>query len=738
VSRNFFQRAAAWLVQKSGLSATQFLTGNDLDGASKGLSNPYQRSAWVLAAVRRVVQPISSVELYLSENDEQIDDPGLEEFWSAPALNADGSRMGQADFIETLGAWLLLSGEYFLILDETWRVPFPEIATRTPLIIARPDRMQEVVRHGQLLGWRWNTAAGRVVELDASRVIQVKLFNPYDEWRGLSPLKAAEIAAGADYASAQFAKNIAEANGDQGMIVVAKGGIPSDEQRKQIVEQLRAKTAAQRKGIFRPIFLGGDVTIEDPKVRSMDASFVSQRLENRKEIAAAFGVPASFFDPQASYSVGAASDRYILIEETCKPLSRKTNGGLTRVAKLQTGRDVCVESDWDDHSVMQAVRQERVDTGIKLWNTGMPMEKVSDYLRLDLPEYDGWEVGYLPFSVAPTGEPKEMTTEPTLEDQPPADPVEEMRRLFAQRAQLSTINHQPSTDSDPDCACCSGPVDLVIRAGDSADVKLWKSRMAVRRETMAAYTSKFTRLLMLARREVLQKLEQHPEFAAKTGAPATRAAAIDFLFDLSKWGPQFQVAMRSVAADALQKAGDQVFAEVKRDDPWKMPSAEAMRFLRDRENRLRGVPEDVHAKIKEALQTGLDEGKPLREIANDVRATFNEISDRRARTIATTETSAAFGKGRHLAMRAAGVQWKRWLVSGNSNVRASHRSMSGTVIPVEEMFEVTNLEAGSKEYGAVDYIMHPADSNGAPWNVINCNCIELAVAEPPTAEVEPS
>jgi two-component system OmpR family response regulator len=50
------------------------------------------------------------------------------------------------------------------------------------------------------------------------------------------------------------------------------------------------------------------------------------------------------------------------------------------------------ELDWDDHHVMVEVRFGRVDTGLRLWAVGMPMEKVNDYLDLGLPEIDGLTV----------------------------------------------------------------------------------------------------------------------------------------------------------------------------------------------------------------------------------------------------------------------------------------------------------------------------------------------------------
>jgi SPP1 gp7 family putative phage head morphogenesis protein len=179
--------------------------------------------------------------------------------------------------------------------------------------------------------------------------------------------------------------------------------------------------------------------------------------------------------------------------------------------------------------------------------------------------------------------------------------------------------------------------------------------------------------------------------------------------------------MKAVAADALQSAGEQVFDQLGIKDPWTMPNPKAIDFFNDRQNKLSGVPTDIFNSVKEVIQNGITEGDPMSDIASAVRSRFNDISKGRARVIAQTETSAAFGTGNHAAMEAAGVSGKKWLTSRNANVRPAHQEMEGETIPFQDKFAVTNPETGE-----VDYIAHPSDVTGAPWNVINCFCLCVA------------
>ena len=49
------------------------------------------------------------------------------------------------------------------------------------------------------------------------------------------------------------------------------------------------------------------------------------------------GVPASMADVKASYSIGSASDWFMLIAETCIPLGEKICQAINQVLRRQSG-----------------------------------------------------------------------------------------------------------------------------------------------------------------------------------------------------------------------------------------------------------------------------------------------------------------------------------------------------------------------------------------------------------------
>ncbi|MDE1170781.1 MAG: phage portal protein [Verrucomicrobium sp.] len=378
------------------------------------LCDPYRNSAFVQAAIRTIAQPISAVPLRFYQargrRETLLSHGPLVDFWARPA----GDHMDFQDFIEATVGWLLLQGEAFWVGDDTWLL---QTATeRRPLFLARPDRMRPILDNGQLQGWEWTDANGTAHALVPDQVAHLKFWNPYDPVRGLAPYLSAALAAEADWLGSRFVRTLMQNNGDLGQFLIAKGAPPTDEQREQIIRALREKKELSQRGVYKPMFLTGDIAVENPQVQAADASLVATRQLLRDEIAIAFGIPPSRFHVKQSYSIGSASDRFLLIEETCMPLSIKIAGAVERLSERvaawrPAGGRIHAAFDWNEHSTMQAARRERFAVLDKLWNKGVPLRTCSEVLDLGLPAVPGDHVGYLPAGLSPVDAPAEAPEE---------------------------------------------------------------------------------------------------------------------------------------------------------------------------------------------------------------------------------------------------------------------------------------------------------------------------------------
>lgn len=677
-------------------------------GGSAKFSNAAAQSAWVFRCLQLIAGPVRALDLewYESRGKDQIEleDDGLTSFWRRPAETA-GGRLSLGDFVELSLHWINLKGQCFWILDDTWLERGSH--TRSPIILSRADRMTPIKQGDVIYGWQFIDGAGRSFNLLPQQVIRPRLLNPFDDAKGLSPLDAAYIAASADHAAGVFSRNLSRANGDQGVYVISKSGTLSDPQREQIIAQLRQKSRLAKNGDFRAAFLTADVTIEDPKVKVVDEGFLRGREFSRDEVAVAFGVPPSMLSLMQSYSVGAASDRYRLIEETCIPHAARLAESMALVEMLRSGRDLKACFDWDDNSVMSQARNEKLKAASEVWKCGIPWQVLNENMELGLDPFPGSERAWLPMNLeAVEGSPNE-TKKPTASQPETSD--ETAKTLTQQRtalAEMMQLLQAPRPDPQS-------------KAPDKRHA-LWLKHMKARTPSEKLFKSKYNKCVMEARRETLAKIDA----SEKNLAGARERGVLDLIFDLGKFTMSLVSELSKAHKATLDTATLQLLEEIGRaDDPWRMESTQVLNFLTQRENLIRDAAKEVFDQIETSLQEGLKNGETTAQLAGRVKAEFNGISDTRATMIATTETGAAYGKARHDAIEGLDVPFKGWLSARDGQVRATHVKMDGVVISSDEPFRVPTEEGGT------DLMMHPCDPSGSAGNCIHCRCVEEALME---------
>lgn len=746
----------------SGESMGAFGSGH----SPRELTRPYADSAWVQGVIKMVVDPIADADLKFTTDarggKQALTAPNVNAFWQRPARDAEGP-MTYADTIRATASWLKLSGEAFWILGEEWVLPSSN-AQRQPFIIVRPDKMREICLGTQIIGWEYKDARGMAYDLIPERVIHLKLWNPYHQIRGMSEYQAAKVAAEADYYSAEFVRNLAKNNGDRGDWVISKGGQVLDKSQKEtIIAGLKAKRAANLAGEFRPGFLEGDITIQSPSIGAPDAAFINARKELRYEIATAFRVPPSLVDLAPSHSIGTASDNYRLIEQACMPLAGKIADYIEQVT-MRLGPAaprgaVYAQLSFSKHSAVVQARVANIQNFGALCDRGMPPYQASETLNLDLPRFPGDDVGLVPFTVQTlkgTIDAPAPETDPSLaEGLPPEKPakartIESADRLIAlmesrrPEGRLISLLTNPlieeKSEAELDAAMDEVAADMcghrfdgvtgripniLLRKSANRDA-LWSNHMAQRRPIVKSFVAKVRKTLLSARIETLKKIAEAQRYDATHNIKAgveihTKRTASELVFDLVKFGTHLWLRLQPVEDLALDTAGQQLFDEVGMTDPWKTPNADALLFAADRKNKIGGASETIFNAVKDAIQVGITEGKAYDDIATDIKAVFNKLADYEATRIAQTETAAAYGLGRDLAMKRAGVAWKEWLTSRNSNVRPAHAAAEEQKRPFNEAFDVGGFD-----------MQYPGDSDGGagPDLIINCHCVSVAIKKP--------
>jgi hypothetical protein len=124
----------------------------------------------------------------------------------------------------------------------------------------------------------------------------------------------------------------------------------------------------------------------------------------------------------------------------------------------------------------------------------------------------------------------------------------------------------------------------------------------------------------------------------------------------------------------------------------------------------------VFAAITDAVNSGKDTAGVATVVEDVLSWTGSENWPHRARVIAITETTRAYGA----ATLAAGMEQsrvtgkllqKRWLTESDSRVRLTHRQVDGETIPLGAMYRVGN-----------DLMLFPGDPMASVDEVAGCRC----------------
>lgn len=393
-------------VTRSLSAAAEWLRGKDPGAGGAVLSNAYQQVVWVYRAINVLAEQVANIPFRFSLGEpggEQLITTGLlPDFYARPHPQID-----QFQYWELRVIWLMLRGECV-------RVPIyggthgTQNQTLEFVLILDPSHFQHIVQDHQLIGWRY-TGLGPQAPL-ASQVFLPeeiwfeKLPNPFDFWRGLSPLQVAAMAAGTEFAAGAFMKGLIENNADTGLIVRTKEPLGDEQQ-----EELRAALDNRKRKAGtadRPLVLSGVSEILKPELSSSDLQFLENRKFSRGEICAAFGVPEEIVTTTdtAKYDVMAGA-RLNFIENRVAPLCRRLEAAEAPTVRALDPR-AAGWFDLDSLPIMQEARRSRLATARSGFDMGVPFNQLNRVLDLGFKPLPWGNTGYLPAKYQPLHGPQ--------------------------------------------------------------------------------------------------------------------------------------------------------------------------------------------------------------------------------------------------------------------------------------------------------------------------------------------
>ena len=332
----------------------------------------YMQNAVAYRCVNEIANAASRVKINLFRGSQEIDSHPLLDLLNNPSPN-----YGQVEFFQAVYAYLLISGNSYVLQNG------PETGEPQELYPLRPDRIRIAPASKGNLPTAYNyMLGGKVVETyqvdrktGQSKIKHIKLFNPLDDYYGLSPIMAASMDIDQHNLSNKHNVALLQNGARPSGAVVFKpkdetgGDVQlTDSQRSQILNDLNQRFQGPNNA-GRPMLLEGDFDWKSMGMSPKDMDFTSLKNFSARDIALVYGVPSQLVGvPDSQTYSNLAEARLALYTETVLPLMDRIQSDMNEWLTPQFGDDLKLHYDIDSIPAMAEQRRrvfESVTSGVQ-------------------------------------------------------------------------------------------------------------------------------------------------------------------------------------------------------------------------------------------------------------------------------------------------------------------------------------------------------------------------------------
>ncbi len=333
-------------------------------------SEAYCGNPYVHRATRMIADAISALVVYpmgveTGEDGTPERKPVGDSHPMQRVLLHPNGYQGWEQFCQEWVAHMLLAGESYVLLPETrselltFNLLRPDMVEILPML----DKQGAPVKH-LARAYAYDTGSGRV-EYPPERVVHVYLYNPLDDWHGLSPLSPAAKSVDLNNSGRTFHKALFDNGAVGGVVITSTEGATGPE-----LEALRDQIRLKKAGAIR----AGETWLL-PSTQKMEKAAWSPRdaltpeimVMSLREVAVALGIdPALLGDSTSKIYANVREARAALYIDAALPLAGTLFGALS--ASLQAwypGVEYTVDKDQiDELSESQDALWKRASEGV--------------------------------------------------------------------------------------------------------------------------------------------------------------------------------------------------------------------------------------------------------------------------------------------------------------------------------------------------------------------------------------
>lgn len=306
-------------------------------------------------------------------------------------INKPNAFFTRQELIESTQQHIDLTGEGWWVITRNPRSPIP-----LELWPVRPDRMAPIPDPVNFIaGYTYTTPDGREIPLRVEDVIQIRMPNPLDPYRGMGPVQSILTEIDASRYSAEWNRNFFLNSAEPGGIIEVDRRLSDPE-----FNEARDRWAEQHKGVsnaHRVAIIENGMKWVDRKLTQRDMQFAELRQVSRDVMREAFGAPAFVLGEVGDVNRATAeASKVLFAEQLTVPRLERFKGALNNDLLPLYGKDAArlLEFDYDDPvPADSAARNAEVETKTTAWKTlvdaGADPALASEFLGLP-------DLGYRP------------------------------------------------------------------------------------------------------------------------------------------------------------------------------------------------------------------------------------------------------------------------------------------------------------------------------------------------------
>ena len=608
----------------------------------KAVREGYRISGSVYRAIRVIVQAASGIPwVVLDKDGEVIPNHPFTQAWSHPNLEFSGQ-----DNMELIIAHLKLAGNAFI-------QPIMVGGKPKEFWVCMPDLIQPIPSKlpGEwLAGYQVATPSGGQYIAPAEQFIHFMQFDPGNPYWGMGDLLAAARTVDTDNEAQDTQKITSQNRGTPDGVFQVEA--LTDQQYEEADRRIQERYLSKEKR-RRPWVIAG-AKWQQMSLTPIEMDFINSRLQNKRDIAAVFGVDPWFLgDNEHSSYNNIIEAKKALYEEAVIPLLDDIKATLNlKVAPIYG--DITISYDTSRIVALRADYTKKAEQARTFWAMGVPFDQINERLELGFEEFTGWDRGYLPLNLMPTGAP-----------------VKEPEKMLSKALNLSTEEQKASH---------------------------WKR---IDRRRVAWWGVASSKILPLYEDEI-KAIEK--AIKGKPSSELAEAAKKAIQGQREDWEKMLAAVNTALIEDFGSEIADDLGAE-KSDRPTELkwvfdPFSAAARkwIIKHGAESVKTILDTDLEEVARVILAGTDENLGTAQIARNLRQFYTDRSPYKAMRVARTEVSHAAGYGQQEAARQSGVvKTKTWITSRDDRVRDEHAAMDGETVDFDKTYSDGSTYPGEQD-----------------------------------------